>query len=265
MGRGDATSRAVLPRSLAVKAVILAKAPGILAGGQVATWTFQALDRSLRCRVLLADGAKLQAGGTILEVRGAAQSIFAAERVALNFLGHLSGIATLTNQYVRLARGTRTQILDTRKTLPGLRALEKYAVVIGGGTSHRKRLDDAILIKTNHLRALKGGSKIIQEALWCAKQFRPKHFVQIEVTGLPQLREALAMNPDAILLDNWPPSRLNAAVLLRDKLKSRALLEVSGGVTLKNLRAIAKTGVERISIGRLTHSAPSLDVSLRVI
>lgn len=273
----DLTSRAVIPASTRLRARVIAKTPGVLAGGPIAAWTFHAFDPSLRCALKRPDGSRLARGRLILTVEGSARSIFAAERTALNFLGHLSGIATLTRRFVRSVQGTRARILDTRKTLPGLRLLEKYAVRVGGGHSHRGNLSEAILIKTNHLKALRQGQrtaysvqriKQIQQAIDRAKLIRPKRVVQIEVVNLKELDAALQARPDVILLDNWPRSQLRHAVQVlnaaRSTLNAKPLLEVSGGVTLANVRAIAKAGVDRISIGRLTHSAPSLDVSLVV-
>ena len=275
----DVTSRAVLPPTLRIRARIIAKSPGVLAGVKLAALVFTTLDRSLRCRLHRHSGARLSRGSAILTVEGRARSIFAAERTALNFVGHLSGIATLTQEFVRRTRGTRAHILDTRKTLPGLRTLEKYAVRAGGGISHRGDLSEAILIKTNHLRALKRGKfgargsglgAEIQTAITKAKRLRPKKFVEIEVAHFRELRATLQAKPDAILLDNWSLKDIRAAVLFRNSAlrtphSALPLLEVSGGVTLKNVRAIARTGIDRISIGRLTHSAPTLDVSLKVL
>ena len=277
--RNDLTSEAVLPAGLRVRARIIAKAHGILAGGPVAVWTFQTVDPSLRCRLKRREGAHLARDQTILAVEGRARSIFAAERIALNLLSHLSGIATLTRTFASRLRGTRAQVFDTRKTLPGLRALEKYAVRVGGGLNHRSNLQDAILIKTNHLRALAGSAvrppsivhrlRLIQHAITASKRAEPRTFVEIEVTNLRQFKAALEAKPDAILLDNWRLSAIRRAVALRSPSAithhPSPLLEVSGGVTLANVRAIAKTGVDRISIGCLTHSPPALDVSLQAI
>ncbi|MBI4343031.1 MAG: carboxylating nicotinate-nucleotide diphosphorylase [Candidatus Omnitrophica bacterium] len=270
----DLTSRAVLPADTRIRARILAKSPGVLAGGQVAAWVFQALDRSLRSRLAVKDGVLLRRGQTVLTVEGNARSIFAAERTALNLLGHLSGIATLTREYVRRTQRTYAKILDTRKTLPGLRAAEKYAVRAGGGENHRDSLQDAILIKTNHIKALRlvmrsrlARERAIQVGVAGAKRVRPKRFVEVEVTTLREFEAALEAKPHAILLDNWRLGAIRRAVrLAHASLGTRhsPLIEVSGGVTLQNVRAIATTGVDRISIGRLTHSAPSLDMSLVV-
>ena len=286
----DVTSRATLPATLHIRARIVAHAPGVLAGGPLALQTFTMADRSLRCRLVRAEGSTLTKGSTVLTVTGTARSIFAAERTALNLLAHLSGIATLTAEFVRRTRGTRARILDTRKMLPGLRLIEKYAVRVGGGVNHRADLQEAILIKTNHLRALgqetgdKGQGKVtslICEAVAQARRVQPRRFVEIEVANISEFQAALAARPDAILLDNWNVKAIRKAVLLARKPTPHApparllrepgrarlvpLLEVSGGVTLSNIRAIAQTGVDHISIGRLTHSASSLDLSLEVL
>ena len=275
IGRGDLTSRALIPAQQRIRTRVIAKASGVVAGAQVAQQVFQTMDRRIHGRVKRRDGRPVRPGQTILTVEGPARSILGAERTALNFLGHLSGVATLTQQFVRKVAPLPVKILDTRKTLPGLRELEKHAVRMGGGHNHRMGLDDAILIKTNHLLALKCGMRnaecgmVIHDAIVKAKQVRPKRFIEIEVTGFSEFKIALHAQPDAILLDNWQLKDIRKAVLLRNSTfhipHSTLLLEVSGGVTLANVRAIAATGVDRISIGRLTHSAPSLDVSLQVV
>jgi nicotinate-nucleotide pyrophosphorylase (carboxylating) len=261
----DVTSRTVLPLDLRIRARIIAKTSGVLAGVEAAAMAFTALDPSVRCRLHRRSSAKLSPGQPILTVEGWACSIFAAERTALNLLGHLSGIATLTQAYVQRVRGTRAIILDTRKTLPGLRALEKYAVRAGGGQSHRADLAQAVLIKTNHLKALAKARRstvaaAIPAALARAK--RSRRSVEIEVRNLSELRAALAAGARTLLLDNWSLAALRRAARLKPR---GVIFEVSGGVTLANVRAIARTGVERISIGRLTHSAPSLNCSLTVL
>jgi len=273
LGRGDVTSRALVPTSARIQARIIAKASGIVAGTQVGRWVFEAVDRRIRCKCLRRDGQPVRRGQTIMKFQGPAHGILAAERTALNFLGHLSGVATLTSQFVRQARPSRAKIMDTRKTLPGLRVFEKYAVRVGGGQSHRRGLDDAVLIKTNHLLAYSGQRtayrNAIKQTVQAAKRKARGKFVEVEVRNLAEFKAALEAKPDAILLDNWPMSRMRHAVNLlnaeRSTLNAVPLLEVSGGVTLANVRAIARTGVDRISIGRLTHSAPALDVSLEVI
>ena len=260
----DVTSRAVLSEHTRIKTRIITKSTGILAGGQVAVWTFQTLDASLRCTPHVQEGGQLTRGQQILTVEGRARSIFAAERTALNFLGHLSGIAILTHAFVERTRGTRAGIYDTRKTLPGLRLLEKYAVRLGGGENHRSDLSDAILIKTNHLRVLNQDhfAAAIQQAVLKARHVKPKKFVEVEVASFREFEAALGAGPDAILLDNWQPDEIHEAALRRS---NKILLEASGGVTLDNVQVFARTGVDRISIGHLTHSAPALDVSLEVI
>ena len=257
----DITSRAVIPSTTRIRATVLAKVPGTIAGLQIAAWTFAEQDRALRCRLMARDGQTVRPRQKLLIIEGNARSIFAAERTTLNLLGHLSGIATLTRAFVERTSGTRAKILDTRKTLPGLRVLEKYAVRAGGGCNHRNDLAEAILIKTNHLRAIRPQS--ISAAIAKARRARARGFVEIEVANLAEFRRALAARPDAILLDNWPLTAIRKAARLRRG--RRPILEASGGVTLANVRALAKTGVDRISIGRLTHSAPALDVSLHVV
>ena len=265
----DVTSRTVLPADWRIRARVVSRASGVAAGVKMAALTFTTLDPSVRCRLHVRSGAALSPGKTILTVEGRARSIFAAERTALNFLSHLSGIATLTATFVRRVRGTRARILDTRKTLPGLRALEKYAVRAGGGSSHRGDLVEAVLIKTNHLLAYSGqwtttDSQAIRAAIKLARKKVRRKFVEIEVTNFREFQAALEARPDAILLDNWTTAGIRKAVRYARRCSRRPQLEASGGVTLKNVRAIAKTGVDRISIGQLTHSAPSLDVSLKV-
>ena len=261
IGRGDLTSQAVLAPRQQLRAVILAKQSGIVAGAQIAAWTFQLLNCRIRCRIIRRDGQAVRAGQTILELRGPGRSILAAERTAQNILGHLCGVATQTQQFVRRVRPLRTAILDTRKTLPGLRLLEKYAVKVGGGVNHRLRLDDAVLIKSTHVDV---AGICIGHLLTAAKRSARSTTVEIEVRNMRELREALAARPDIVLLDNWTVPAVRRAVALRNAAGRRPLLEVSGGVTLQNVRRVAATGVERISIGRLTHSAAALDVALRV-
>lgn len=261
VANGDLTSRSLLPAQRRVRAVILAKQSGIVAGVQVAAWVFQELDRHVRCTIVCHDGGDVRAGQTLLRLEGPARSILSAERTALNFLGHLSGVATLTRQCVTCVSPSPTVVLDTRKTLPGLRALEKFAVRVGGGKNHRLGLGDVILIKTNHLRA---GRTTVEAAIRRAKRVMHGRRVQVEVQNLAELKAALRAHPHVIMLDNWTVPAIRRAVTLRDAHGRRPLLEVSGKVSLANVRQVARTGVDRISIGRLTHSAPMLDVSLQV-
>ena len=253
---GDITTRATIPAQTRAGGVIAARKPGVIAGTQLVGAAFKALDPNASFEVLVADGGQVAAGAAIARVAGNARALLAAERVALNFLGHLSGIATLTRRYVEKVAGTRARIIDTRKTTPGLRVLEKHAVRAGGGLNHRFGLFDAILIKDNHIAAAGG----IGRAMAGVRK-RAGHVVKIEVevTTLKELDEALAHRPDAVLLDNMPVAMLKAAV---GKVAGRAIVEASGGVNLETVREIAETGVDLISVGALTHSAPNLDVGL---
>lgn len=269
----DITTRSVIPAKQRIQARVLAKSSGVVAGTQMAWWVFEAMDPKMRCRVLRQDGQAVKRGQAILQLEGTAHAIFAAERTALNLLGHLSGIATLTHAFVERIRPSSVTILDTRKTLPGLRALEKYAVKVGGGCNHRMGMDDAVLIKTNHLKVLRGpkgkDGHVIRDAVRKAQERQPGKLIEIEVSNLTELRAALEARPDVVMLDNWPLAQLKRAVRLRNTISFAphppTLLEVSGGVTLKNIKQIARSGIDRISIGRLTHSAPALDVALHVL
>ena len=255
LGDGDLTTAAVVAPGAGARARIAQKAPGVVAGLQVAETVFQRVDPELRWHVHAQEG-EWRDGGLLAEVAGAAASILAAERVALNFLGRLSGVATLTARYVRAVDGTGVRILDTRKTTPGLRALEKEAVRTGGGVSHRSGLFDAILVKENHA-ALAGG---VGEATARALAGAPDGVVvEVECPTLDELSGALEAGVPRVLLDNMDPSELRRAVELN---AGRAQLEASGGITLETVRAVAETGVDFISVGALTHSAPALDVSL---
>jgi nicotinate-nucleotide pyrophosphorylase (carboxylating) len=253
---GDITSEATIPVGTRAAGVLAARKAGVVAGVQLVEAAFKAVDGDTHVDVLIADGGKLKAGDVIARVAGDARALLAAERVALNFLGHLSGIATLTRAYVDKVAGTRARIIDTRKTTPGLRAFEKHAVRAGGGLNHRFGLYDAILIKDNHIAAAGGIAKAM-----AGIRDRAGHMVKIEVevTTLAELDQALAEGPEALLLDNMPIPMLKAAI---DKVAGRAVTEASGGVTLDTVRQIAETGVDLISVGALTHSAPSLDVGL---
>ncbi|MBI3324146.1 MAG: carboxylating nicotinate-nucleotide diphosphorylase [Candidatus Omnitrophica bacterium] len=291
IGRGDVTSWALIPAGQKARAPVIAKVAGVVAGTTAAVRIFRTLDRRIVCRIRKADGRTVKPGEVILTLHGPARSILTAERTALNLLGHLSGVATLTAKFVQRVRPYPVKILDTRKTLPGLRTLEKQAVRAGGGQNHRMGLDDAVLIKTNHLKVLqaaistqhtahstqktvgdRNGSvsdETIREAIRRARARHPQLPVEIELTDMDELRAALVARPDVILLDNWPVRQMKKAVALRTRTPHTShltpLLEVSGGVTLENVRRIAAAGVDRISIGRLTHSAPALDVSLQIV
>jgi nicotinate-nucleotide pyrophosphorylase (carboxylating) len=265
VGRKDITSSALFKASdKPIRAEIEAKQDGVLCGLQVAERVFRHVDENLRFLPAAEDGVVLEPGREIAYVEGPALSILVAERTALNFLGHLSGISTVTRRFVDKVKGTRAAILDTRKTTPNLRLLEKYAVAMGGGANHRVGLYDQALIKDNHLRILRDQSiPSIVEAV--REAVLKKTIVGIEVKNLKELAEALKTQATYILLDNMDVKTVREAVLMRDKAKSKALLEVSGGIKLENVRDYADTGVERISIGALTHSAPWLDISLDIV
>jgi nicotinate-nucleotide pyrophosphorylase (carboxylating) len=258
IGSGDLTTDAIVPAELTGRARLLLEQPGVVAGIPIAAAVFRALDADVRVRAVLPEGAIVtDVPARIAELEGPARALLTGERVALNLVARLCGIATLTRRYVDLVAGTDATILDTRKTTPGLRALEKYAVRCGGGTNHRMGLDDAILIKDNHVR-IAGG---IVPALGAIRASDPTRSVEIEADTLDQVEQALAAGAERILLDNMTPGEVAEAVALAD---GRALLEASGGIGEANVRAYAETGVDFISIGALTHGARSLHVSLEV-
>jgi nicotinate-nucleotide pyrophosphorylase (carboxylating) len=255
-GAGDITTDAIIPPDARGEASIVARKAGVVAGLDLAEAAFKVLDPDVRFTRVVADGGKVAAGGTIATVAGSTRALLTGERTALNFLGRLSGIATLTASYVAAVGGTAAKIAETRKTTPGLRALEKYAVRAGGGVNHRFGLYDAVLVKDNHIAAAGG----LANALQMLRE-RIGHTVrlEVEVDTLSQLEEALRFPIDAVLLDNMDVSTLKKAVAL---VNGRVVTEASGGVTLENVGEIAKIGVDLISVGALTHSARSLDSSL---
>jgi len=258
---GDVTSQALIPAELQGQAVFVARAAGVLAGLPAVAFVLETLDPRLKLACLLEDGGRLVPGQPIAQVFGPLQTLLAAERTALNFLQRLSGIATQTRRYVDAVTGLATQVLDTRKTTPGWRLLEKYAVRQGGGHNHRLGLFDGILIKDNHLAALGPGA--IPRAIQLARERAPSGLaVEVEVDSLDQLDVALSCGPDVVLLDNMNIDQLCEAVRRRNTRASGVKLEASGGVSLATIRAIAETGVDRISVGALTHSAPALDIAL---
>ncbi len=260
LGRaGDITSAACIPRDSRMRVAFVSRRRGVLSGLACARLAIAALDPTASFLAHKSDGDGLVPGETLLTVEGAARAVLAAERTALNLLGRLSGVASLTAAYVEKTAGTRAKVIDTRKTTPGLRALEKYAVRCGGGANHRFGLDDAILIKDNHVAAC--GS--VAEALRRARG-HVGHMVKIEVEvdSLDQLREAMTESPDIVMLDNFSLGDLAQAVAI---VAGRVVLEASGGVNLETVEAIARTGVDLISVGALTHSAPVLDIGLDAI
>lgn len=259
IGKGDVTTQFFVPSGLQGCGRVFARERCIVAGVQTAAEVFRYVDAKLRIDLLQQDGTALTGGETILEVRGAAASILTAERVALNFLQRLSGIATITRQFVEAIERYPAKILDTRKTTPGLRALEKAAVVAGGGTNHRFGLDNMVLVKDNHLRTNSGFfdfGRTIQQL----RKERPGLRIELEADNLEQVRTFLEIDGvDVILLDNMNPAEMRKAVALG---KNKVKFEASGGVTLKNVRKIAATGVDYISVGALTHSARAIDLTL---
>jgi len=260
VGDGDQTSLAVIPADQQGAAAFVARSPGVLAGLESAQMVFAALNPRLRFEPTASDGARVQAGQRLATISGPLRTLLTGERTALNFLQHLSGIATLTRRFVDAVDRLPCQLLDTRKTTPGWRLLEKYAVRCGGGHNHRLGLFDGVLIKDNHLAARKASlADVLRDARANAKPGIP---VEVEVDTLEQLDQAFSCGPDIVLLDNMTPDLLREAVRRRNAAAPKVLLEASGGVTLATVRAIAETGVDRISVGALTHSAPALDIAL---
>jgi nicotinate-nucleotide pyrophosphorylase (carboxylating) len=254
LGTGDVTTEATVPARTVARALITQKQPGVIFGLEAAELTFRELDAGARIERLAPEG-EWREGGPVLEVTGRARALLSAERTALNFLQRLSGVATLTARYVRLIEGTKARLLDTRKTTPGLRALEKAAVLAGGGVNHRAGLYDYILIKENHA-AMAGG---VGAAVRAARAARPDLGLEVEARTLDEVREALDAGAPRILLDNMDLIQLRTAVGLTG---GRAELEASGNITTETIREVAMTGVDFISVGALTHSAPALDLSL---
>jgi nicotinate-nucleotide pyrophosphorylase (carboxylating) len=276
MGQGDITTEALIPGDQQGTGFIVAKKEGILAGTGVAKQVFHRVDPELKVEILLEDGARVKPGSLVAKVAGNIASILKAERAALNFLQRLSGIASETNRYVQSVEGLPVRIMDTRKTTPGLRSLEKYAVRVGGGENHRMNLGDGILIKDNHLVALRSQGLSMKEIIAKARQNATLSLrgakrqsnlqarqtqVEVEVKTVPEALEAAEAGADIIMLDNMNLEDMRKAV---KSIRGRALIEASGGITLDNVRAVAETGVDFISIGALTHSARALDISLEL-
>jgi len=274
VGVGDVTTAAVVPKGRKGLAEVIARDGGIIAGLEFTHNLFKKLDKELKIETEFQDGQKIKEGEVVLTIEGGLEPILRGERVALNFLGRLSGIATLTSKFVERIKGTKSKILDTRKTTPGMRLLEKYAVTVGGGENHRFGLYDMILIKENHLTACGG----IEAALKAARlyvdeyqgQTKGRHSlkVEVEVKNTEELKEALKFSPDIIMLDNFDVEEIREGVEIARRFEAQEgrapKLEVSGGVNLKNVREIAETGVDFISVGALTHSPKTLDFSLLI-
>ena len=260
----DITTIALIASEQQGRAVIIAKSEGILAGTGVVEATFAAIDSSLRWRGDKADGDHISPGDSIAAIEGAVARILCAERTALNFLAHLSGVASAAATVVAQLEGTNCHLRDTRKTTPGLRVLEKYAVRTGGGTNHRLDLSDGILIKDNHLAALRARGLDIPDAVRLARKANAAVRIEIEVTSVAEARLAMATGADELLLDNMSLRDMRDVVRMAAKREPRPVLEASGGITLASARAVAETGVDYISMGAITHSAPALDMSLEV-
>lgn len=263
VGTGDVTTELLIPRALKARAILLAKSEGVLAGVDVARRVFRRLEPAVKFNVLIKDGSALKPGDTIAEVSGRAHTILTGERTALNFIQRLSGIATLTSAFVTAVGDLPVWIVDTRKTTPGFRLLEKYAVRMGGGRNHRLNLADGILIKDNHIALLRAQRMTLQQMIIKAREEAPEGMVvEVETTTLAEVREAVGACPDIIMFDNMSPAMMRRAMkLLPDGIWS----EASGGVNLKTVRRIAESGVTVISVGALTHSAAALDISLELV
>jgi nicotinate-nucleotide pyrophosphorylase (carboxylating) len=283
IGAGDATSEATIPATAVVRARIIARAPLVCAGLPIAQRIFHELDPEMEIQVLANEGDTVDKRRALIKCSGNARAILAGERTALNFVSHLSGIATLTARFVKRLAGTSTKIRDTRKSTPGLRALEKYAVRMGGGTNHRFGLYDAILLKENHI-ALAGGIKAALERAYAFASLRTARAgvstyesttqqsqttnsslpIQIEVRDEREVREALEAGAEALLLDNMTPEAAKSCVILARKIRPDCVVEISGGITLDNVRDYAETGADFLASGTLTHSAPAANLSLLV-
>jgi len=275
VGTGDVTTLNAVPANVGARAAIVAKQPGVVSGIDIAAMTFREVDATLKFKSTVRDGQEVPAGAALATISGSAASIMTAERTALNFLMRLSGVATLTRVYVNAIEGTGAAILDTRKTTPGLRILEKYAVLCGGGQNHRLALWDMYLVKDNHIRAARGLTNAIDRI----QRTRRDLLLEVEVESLDQLREALRPEVDRILIDNQPPATVKRCVeevdrwhaanppdhpRVRDGARRWPEVEVSGGLNLSTIRAYAETGADYLSVGALTHSAPALDLSLEI-
>ncbi len=262
LGKGDVTTEALIPGDKQGAGFIVAKKEGILAGTVAAEQVFHRVDQELKVDILLEDGARIKPGSKVAKVSGSIASILKAERVALNFLQRLSGIASETNRYVEAVKGLPVRIMDTRKTTPGLRSLEKHAVRAGGGENHRMSLGDGVLIKDNHQAALRSQGLNIKEIIAKAKQNAPQRLpVEVEVGTVSEALEAVEAGADIVMLDNMNLEDMRKAV---KSIQGHALIEASGGITLGNVQAVAETGVDFISVGALTHSARALDISLEL-
>lgn len=258
IGKGDVTTKLLIPRTMQSTGVLIAKEGFVIAGLTFAKKVFHAVDASIAFNAFVEEGEKVRKSSVIAELRGMTRSLLVAERTALNILQRLSGIATQTSRFVSKLRGLDVKVLDTRKTMPGMRYMEKHAVLMGGGQNHRMGLYDGILIKDNHIQA--AGSIAAAVAMAKGKQHLLK--IEVEAENLNDVKEALKAGADIIMLDNMPVDEMKKAV---KAVRGRALLEASGNITLQNIREVAETGVDFISVGALTHSAPSADISMKLL
>jgi len=258
LGQGDLTTRVTVPEAMQARGTFNSKQKLVMAGLPIARKVFEILDSSLEWQAMVEEGTEVASGTPLASVRGAAGSLLAGERVALNFLQHLSGIATSARRLKQELNGTSAEFLDTRKTMPGLRALQKYAVRVGGGRNHRLRLDDGILIKGNHLRLVGDIRTAVERAI---RQRPPGYHVEVEITTADELEEAIRAGADGVLLDNMSPAEVRACV---QRAAGRVRLEVSGGIDASNIRAYAEAGVDFISVGAVTHSAAAVDINFRI-
>jgi nicotinate-nucleotide pyrophosphorylase (carboxylating) len=256
MPAGDITSESVIPEDAKSQAVIWAKQTGVLAGIEVAERVFKKIDEKTRVKILMPDGTALQSGDKIAEIRGYSIPVLKGERTALNFLQRMSGIASLTRRYVEAVKKTNVKVMDTRKTTPGMRFLEKYAVKTGGGTNHRMNLSDMVMLKDNHIQQVGSIQTAVAQA---RKKIPPGIQVEVEATSLDEVKQAAASGADIIMLDNMVPEEVRRAV---SWVKGKIPLEVSGMITIDNIRRYAETGVDMISVGALTHSYLSLDIAM---
>jgi len=258
IGSGDVTTNSIIPADMTAIASMIAKAPGVIAGLQVAEYVFRSLSPDIEWNPLINDGDRVKKGDYIVKIKGPYRALLTGERLALNFLQRMSGIATMTSKYVEAIKGFKTEILDTRKTVPGMRILDKYSVKIGGGTNHRIGLFDMVLIKDNHIKVAGGITKAIDQV---RKNSNYGIKIEVEATTLEEVREALGKDIEMIMLDNMDTATMAEAVKIID---GRAKVEASGNMTLDRLKEVAATGVDYISIGALTHSVMALDISMNI-
>lgn len=259
---GDATTDALMPDDLQAKAIIHSKGSGVLSGAEVGAAVFRRIDPLLEVEIVRVDGSVVEKDSVILRISGSAATMLKAERTAVNFMQHLSGVATTTARYVEAVKGTGAKIIDTRKTIPGMRSLEKYAVRCGGGRNHRQNLGDGVLIKDNHIAALKRTGMSLAEVVMKAHEHASHTIkIEVEVTTVTEAEEALQAGAQLLLLDNMSNREMRNAVEIN---KGRALLEASGGINLTTVKEVAATGVDLISVGALTHSAEALDISMDI-